>query len=697
MTNETPVAEKLPNIQAAREYVVSFETKVDASAKIALEALKKALVSTSTKDELLTLAKALEAAQVGVESPFTVESFSKIISEASATTPEIVPEQEEILPPNATAEYIVEKVYETENETLIDGAELLLWTLNEQLSLFSLTPYEKENIKIGILGYVFDHYYEVLWGLKISDLQNIFTDLTKTFSDVTKLAQPAQANVDSLKGKWDAITGLVSGGSDSLGKVTGLLGNVESLDDTVQKNLASKFDPLIQLLTKYRSDPSATPGPDVLTGLLSDPENILNFDKKFPAGTPEELEAQIKDLPQAPKEKTAELAWKLKTVFENKTAILDKVTGTGKNILDVFANSTDTDGPMAWWRDFFSSVLKFLAGLPFIGNFFKWLLGIAPTEDIETYFSDEKRFQRLSAKNLQALNDSGRSTTSTILTGKNLVNVTTKRIAPFTEAYMPLSMDPEQKIPAMTPEMWLSIIQNHQIPIIHDKKQVMIPVPESHHILESDFVSGRPAPSFFDKINWLVEVLSGNTPETPAPITPPEGGTTPGATPPVAPETPVAAPTFSPEGKSQAEIAAVIITQGKALVGEVQPFVEKMENGRNKNFMKTQLDGIITAINGGDIAKVKISLKSINNPLVLKELSDSQKDTLTAFNALITAWEKAPIVAPAVAAVTPPVPAGTTQTTPEKPATPEASTADAGSGWKDRAILGLDWLKSKLS
>lgn len=62
-------------------------------------------------------------------------------------------------------------------------------------------------------------------------------------------------------------------------------------------------------------------------------------------------------------------------------------------------------------------------------------------------------------------------------------------------------MDPEQKIPAMTPEMWLSITQNHQIPIIQDKKQVMIPVPESHHILESDFVSGRPAPSFFDKIN----------------------------------------------------------------------------------------------------------------------------------------------------------------------------------------------------
>jgi hypothetical protein len=55
------------------------------------------------------------------------------------------------LPPNATAEYIVEKVYETNNETLIDGAELLLSTLDTQLEVFSLSPYEKENIKIGIL------------------------------------------------------------------------------------------------------------------------------------------------------------------------------------------------------------------------------------------------------------------------------------------------------------------------------------------------------------------------------------------------------------------------------------------------------------------------------------------------------------------------------------------------------------------
>lgn len=36
------------------------------------------------------------------------------------------PEKNDILPRNATAEYIVEKVYETGNETLIDGAEILL-------------------------------------------------------------------------------------------------------------------------------------------------------------------------------------------------------------------------------------------------------------------------------------------------------------------------------------------------------------------------------------------------------------------------------------------------------------------------------------------------------------------------------------------------------------------------------------------
>lgn len=90
-------------------------------------------------------------------------------------------------------------------------------------------------------------------------------------------------------------------------------------------------------------------------------------------------------------------------------------------------------------------------------------------------------------------------------------------------------------------------------------------------------------------------MLSGNTPETPTPsVTPPET-VTPGTTPSVTPETP--APAFSPEGKSQAEIAAVIIAQGKALVAEVQPYVEKIEDSDDKNFMKTQLTGIITAIN----------------------------------------------------------------------------------------------------
>jgi hypothetical protein len=42
------------------------------------------------------------------------------------------------------------------------------------------------------------------------------------------------------------------------------------------------------------------------------------------------------------------MAGRLKKVFENKTALLDKVTGTGKNILDMFADSPDTGGPMSW-------------------------------------------------------------------------------------------------------------------------------------------------------------------------------------------------------------------------------------------------------------------------------------------------------------------------------------------------------------
>jgi len=52
-----------------------------------------------------------------------------------------------------------------------------------------LTANEKENIKIGILGYVFDHYYEALGGIKISDLSTIFTDITNTFKTVGNLTK----------------------------------------------------------------------------------------------------------------------------------------------------------------------------------------------------------------------------------------------------------------------------------------------------------------------------------------------------------------------------------------------------------------------------------------------------------------------------------------------------------------------------
>jgi len=61
--------------------------------------------------------------------------------------------------------------------------------LNDGLNVFSLTPHEKENIKIGILGYIFDHYYEALGGIKISDLNTIFTDITKTFKTVGSLTK----------------------------------------------------------------------------------------------------------------------------------------------------------------------------------------------------------------------------------------------------------------------------------------------------------------------------------------------------------------------------------------------------------------------------------------------------------------------------------------------------------------------------
>ena len=308
--------EKNINIVAAQDYVKWAEEKIEpGKAQEALAKLKSALnasAETQTKEALIVLAKAVDEAQNDGKKEFTLAEF-----ESRMTT--LVKKVEAIdIPRSSTAEIIVEKVYETGNETLIDWAELLLWTLNENLSVFSLSPYERENIKIGILWYVFDHYYEVLGGLKISDLQNIFSDLTKSFSDLTQLTKKPTKDVwivDSLTNKWNALTGLVSGGSDSLWKVTGLLDNASSMEEKIQKNLTWKFGPLIGLLTKHRSGKEIPPEGDVLSGFLSDPENILNFDKRFPAQTADELEQKIAGVPRAPQEKTSELAAKLKTVF----------------------------------------------------------------------------------------------------------------------------------------------------------------------------------------------------------------------------------------------------------------------------------------------------------------------------------------------------------------------------------------------
>ena len=102
------------------------------------------------------MAQDVEDAQKDEKKEFTVQDFRELIeSEIS------LPEDQE-LPHGLRAETILERVYETENETLIDGAELLLSTLDGGLAAYALTPLEKENIKIGLLGYIFDHYYEVL-------------------------------------------------------------------------------------------------------------------------------------------------------------------------------------------------------------------------------------------------------------------------------------------------------------------------------------------------------------------------------------------------------------------------------------------------------------------------------------------------------------------------------------------------------
>lgn len=677
----------LLNIDAAKAYISSAEKNgIQEPARAALKELRAALEMQQTnRDDIIDRAKAVEASlKKDGTNKFTVKDFEATITQLPLASPD-QPEKNEVLPREATAEYIIEKVYDTKNEILIDGAEILLSTLNEGLKKYSLTPHEKENIKIGILGYVFEHYYEVLGGIRISDLQKIFSDLTKTFSDVTKLTQPAakgEGMLDSITNKWNAMTDLVSGGSESLGKVSGFLDNTSSIDQKVQAHIVAKFGLMIQLLENRR--PSGTeipPDGDRLSGFLSDPQNIIDMEKKFPATTVEELEGKISQAPVASKERTADMAWKLKKVFENKTAILDKVTSTWKNILDTFADSLDTSGPMSWWRDVAKWVLKFLAGLPFIWNFIKALLWLDPSEDIDAYFGEEKRFQRLSAKSLRTINESGKAS-GTLLEGKNLVNVTTKRIAKFTKAYLPHITNPEakpeEKVTSISPDMWKSIIVDHKLPIFdkEKKQKVFVEIKDTNlHIDEWDFSDGKPQTSFFDKINKLDGVLSGST-ETVTSTNKPQDASALAST-----------SEILPEGKTKKQIADTIIKEWNTMVTTYIKDAESITDKAKKSFMQSQLKSISDALRSGDIKSVKVALVTLNTPQISKELTPEQQKSLTWFNSLITSWESAPET----------IATAPDQKTEPKTTSPEpkpADTAQVKTSWKDTANIWLDGVKS---
>ncbi len=126
-TENTPPNQTELNIDAARKYISSAETiLVNEPAKEALKKLKEALRIQTTQDKLMELAQLVESAQGSDKKSFTAEEFKKQITQPDTPITEVMPEKNETLPRNATAEYIVEKVYETGNETLIDGAEILL-------------------------------------------------------------------------------------------------------------------------------------------------------------------------------------------------------------------------------------------------------------------------------------------------------------------------------------------------------------------------------------------------------------------------------------------------------------------------------------------------------------------------------------------------------------------------------------------
>lgn len=81
--------------------------------------------------------------------------------------------------------------------------------------------------------------------------------------------------------------------------MTNLLDNTASIEDRVKNHIAQKFGLLTELLAKKRPLSDGVPSePDSLSGFLSDPQNLIDIEKKFPAKTVEELEQQIQNAPQ---------------------------------------------------------------------------------------------------------------------------------------------------------------------------------------------------------------------------------------------------------------------------------------------------------------------------------------------------------------------------------------------------------------
>lgn len=663
------------NIQAAQQYITEKKDGISGSAQIALNALEKALSDDihDTESSLMDLAHAVERAQSWNETKrFIAQEFGALLRPADQA-----PENNETLPHNATAEYIVEKAYETGNEVLIDGTRLLLTTLEQSLSVFSLTLREKENLKIGMLGYIFDHYYEALGGLKISDLQNIFTDATKALGDVSKLTK------GSITEKIDAGSQLLSGGTGVFDKISGILGNTGKIEDAVSKHMSEKFWLLMQLLSEHRKTGTVIPPEgDTLSWFLSDPENIINFEKRFPAKSVEELTTQVQSAPKLPDSHGAEMAGKLKRVFENKTAILDTVTGTGKKFLDTVADAPEWS-PLSWVRDIVKSVLSFFGWLPFIGKFVKHLLGLDPTEEVDAYFSPEKRFQRLSTQSLQSLG----ANKDSILSWKMVTAITPKSIAVFTKAYMPLSTEKEQKETGISPETWFQITHKHEIPVIREWKQIIVQIPPEDptgkplHISESDFDSGlRPRDSFFAKINALWDLLS----------TPPVPPTTSTQT----PDTGTKAPEPQPEKLSKEALAERVITLGKTLLEQSRAEVAKLE-GVNKTLAETILQSISTALESKSIEQLKASLVPVQSQE--DKLNPAQKKSLRDLLSLISEWEKASSTPLTPSAIPPEANWGTKKPEPEpaKETPKEASWADKLKAWIDTFSTLLASFKTK--